>query len=283
MGATYKDPSQAAVDSLKRGVNENTQVCDPEQQQYRFVNQSEIPGAPTQPMPMTTESKVWDPELNAMRNVEAYEIGPNQAANTVPSPLTSVQQASAKPATQAPAAGKGFGIGDAVSMLPLISMFGSAKTPEEVQQVVSTMSPEQQEYFNRPMRTWNWQTIDAAAKMQGLPIGSYIARNWDKMTAGSYDNPLEPTTAMARGGVLDRLARGGGTGRSDSILAKLSDGEYVMDAETVALLGDGSTSAGASKLDEMRAKIRQHKGKSMAKGKFSSDAKSPLSYLKASA
>jgi len=30
----------------------------------------------------------------------------------------------------------------------------------------------------------------------------------------------------------------------------------------------------------MRAKIRQHKGKSMAKGKFSANAKSPLAYLK---
>jgi hypothetical protein len=283
-GMTYKDPSQAAVDSLKSGVNENTQVWDPEQQQYRFVNQSEIPGAPTQPMPMTTENKVWDPDLGAMRNVEAYEIGPNQAVNTVPSPLTAVQQASTtQPAAQAPAATKGFGIGDALSMLPLLSMFSSAQTPEEVQQIVSTMTPEQQEYFNRPMRTWNWDTLNAAAKIQGLPIGSYIARNWDKVGGGMYDNPVEPTPAMARGGVLNRLARGGGTGRSDSILAKLSDGEYVMDAETVALLGDGSTSAGAGKLDEMRAKIRQHKGKSMAKGKFSSDAKSPLSYLKASA
>lgn len=172
------------------------------------------------------------------------------------------------------------GLGTAASMLPLLSLFGSANTPEEVQQVVAGMTPEQQEYFNRPMRTWNWDTLSAAAKMQGLPVGSYIARNWDKVGGGMYDNPEEPTQKLARGGALTRLARGGGSGRDDTIPARLSDGEYVMDAETVALLGDGSTDAGARQLDRMRAKIREHKGKSMARGKFSANAKSPLAYLK---
>jgi hypothetical protein len=173
------------------------------------------------------------------------------------------------------------GLGNAASMLPLLSLFGSAQTPEEIQQVVSQMTPEQREYFNRPMKSWNWDTLSAAAKMQGLPVGSYIARNWDKVSGGMYDKPTEePTQNLARGGALMRLARGGGSGRDDTIPARLSDGEYVMDAETVALLGDGSTSDGARRLDQMRAKIRQHKGKSMARGKFSANAKSPLAYLK---
>jgi hypothetical protein len=60
----------------------------------------------------------------------------------------------------------------------------------------------------------------------------------------------------------------------------LSDGEYVIDAETVALLGNGSTRAGAAMLDQMRQGIRQQKGKALAKGKFSPDAKSPLAYMK---
>jgi hypothetical protein len=73
---------------------------------------------------------------------------------------------------------------------------------------------------------------------------------------------------------------GPGTGRSDSIEARLSDGEYVIDAETVALLGNGSTKAGAAMLDQMRQGIRQQKGRALAKGKFSPDAKSPLAYMK---
>ncbi|MGY8789930.1 MAG: hypothetical protein ACKVKR_06525, partial [Pseudomonadales bacterium] len=57
-------------------------------------------------------------------------------------------------------------------------------------------------------------------------------------------------------------------------------GEYVVDAETVSMLGDGSSKAGAEALNGMREGIRSHKGKVLAKGKFSPNAKSPLNYLR---
>jgi hypothetical protein len=65
---------------------------------------------------------------------------------------------------------------------------------------------------------------------------------------------------------------GDGDGRSDSIPARLSDGEYVMDAETVSMLGDGSSKAGAKKLDQFRVKLRKQKGRNLARGKFSVNA-----------
>ena len=92
-------------------------------------------------------------------------------------------------------------------------------------------------------------------------------------------------TRRAKGGRMGDKGResfavnGTGTGRSDEIPALLSDGEYVIDAETVALLGDGSGKAGAQRLDEFRAKIRKHKGRNLAKGKFSVNAKRPERYL----
>ena len=85
--------------------------------------------------------------------------------------------------------------------------------------------------------------------------------------------------------VPKRFAKGGyavsgaGNGRSDSIPAELSDGEYVVDAETVALLGDGSSKAGAKQLDKLRVAVRKHKGKKLAKGEFSVKAKSADRYL----
>lgn len=91
--------------------------------------------------------------------------------------------------------------------------------------------------------------------------------------------PEEEEQEVARGGALTRLVRGPGTGRSDDIPARLSDGEYVIDAETVALLGDGSTDEGARRLDQLREKIRKHKGRNLSKGKFSHKAKDPASYL----
>jgi hypothetical protein len=109
-----------------------------------------------------------------------------------------------------------------------------------------------------------------------------------------HDNIIEPeTTRYARGEreFLQERAKGGspkrsefavngpGTGRSDDIPAVLSDGEYVIDAETVALLGDGSNKAGAKKLDELRVKVRKHKGQKLAKGRFSANAKKAEAYL----
>lgn len=73
--------------------------------------------------------------------------------------------------------------------------------------------------------------------------------------------------------------KGPGNGRSDSIEARLSDGEYVMDAETVAMLGDGSNKAGADKLDHFRVQLRKAKGRNLAKGEFSVHAKDPMAYM----
>jgi hypothetical protein len=52
-----------------------------------------------------------------------------------------------------------------------------------------------------------------------------------------------------------------------------------MDAETVALLGNGNGDAGAKRLDQMREAVRKQKGGALSKGKISPDAQSPLTYL----
>ena len=97
--------------------------------------------------------------------------------------------------------------------------------------------------------------------------------------ANFFENNRLPSSGVVTA-AEGRYVRGGGTGTSDSIPASLSDGEYVIDAQTVSMLGDGSSDAGAKKLDEMRHEIRKQKGGALAKGKFAPDAKSPLSYMK---
>ena len=72
---------------------------------------------------------------------------------------------------------------------------------------------------------------------------------------------------------------GPGTGQSDDIPTMLSDGEYVIDADTVAALGDGSSKAGAEILDKFRQEIRSHK-RSAPTDRIPPKAKNPLVYLK---
>jgi len=63
----------------------------------------------------------------------------------------------------------------------------------------------------------------------------------------------------ARGGEVGYL-HGVTGGQDDRIPAWLSDGEYVMDANTVSALGDGNNTAGAQRLDDFRKKLLKHKG-----------------------
>jgi hypothetical protein len=72
---------------------------------------------------------------------------------------------------------------------------------------------------------------------------------------------------------------GPGDGQSDDIPAMLADGEYVIDAETVAQIGNGSTKAGAQALDKFRENIRRHK-RSAPVNKIPPKTKALTSYLK---
>jgi hypothetical protein len=133
--------------------------------------------------------------------------------------------------------------------------------------------------------------VGTASNLAARPMGDEDWLTYGQRPEKSFFNYVpQPPTGMAHGGSL-AAKRGGrpsrssfavngpGTGRSDDIPAVLSDGEYVIDAETVALLGDGSSKAGAKKLDDLRVKIRKHKGQRLSQGRFSSDAKKPEAYL----
>jgi hypothetical protein len=133
--------------------------------------------------------------------------------------------------------------------------------------------------------------VGTASNLAARPVTDEDWLTYGQRPEKSFFNYVpQPPTGMAHGGPLE-AKRGGrpsrssfavngpGTGRSDDIPAVLSDGEYVIDAETVALLGDGSSKAGAKKLDDLRVKIRKHKGQKLSQGRFSSDAKKPEAYL----
>jgi len=56
-------------------------------------------------------------------------------------------------------------------------------------------------------------------------------------------------------GLTGYYADGKGTGQSDDIPAMLHDGDYVIDADAVAALGDGSSKAGALALSQFQSKV----------------------------
>lgn len=90
-----------------------------------------------------------------------------------------------------------------------------------------------------------------------------------------------PVRGYAEGGPIadDFAVPAMSDGRSDDRPIMASNGEYVVDAETVALLGNGSTEAGARKLDEFRVNLRKQKGAALSKGLFTPPARMPETYM----
>lgn len=66
-----------------------------------------------------------------------------------------------------------------------------------------------------------------------------------------------PTRQFAGGGYVGEDGLGGG--QDDTIPARLSNNEYVIPADVVAHLGDGTPKQGAKKLDKMIGNVRKHK------------------------
>jgi len=75
-----------------------------------------------------------------------------------------------------------------------------------------------------------------------------------------------------------RYVTGDGDGTSDSIPAMLANGEFVIPADVVSSLGNGSNDSGAKVLDEFLKTIREHKRKADAKH-LPPDSKGALGYL----
>jgi hypothetical protein len=98
-------------------------------------------------------------------------------------------------------------------------------------------------------------------------------------TASESHNPNVPIVQGRQDYREGAYVQGEGDGQSDDIPAMLADGEYVIDAETVAQLGNGSNKAGAKMLDDFRENIRAHK-RSAPTHKIPPKSKSPLAYLK---
>jgi hypothetical protein len=91
-------------------------------------------------------------------------------------------------------------------------------------------------------------------------------------------HPEYDGTPLFRTGGKTQHVQGPGDGQSDDIPAMLADGEWVMDAESVSQLGNGSNKAGAAILDAMREALRAHK-RSAPINKIPPKSKSPLQYI----
>jgi hypothetical protein len=83
---------------------------------------------------------------------------------------------------------------------------------------------------------------------------------------------------FSEGGLQNRYVKGEGDGTSDDVPAMLANGEFVIPADVVSSLGNGSNDSGAHILDEFLQVIRDHKRKADSR-ELPPDSKGALGYL----
>jgi len=178
-----------------------------------------------------------------------------------------------------------IGVAELAGAALLASVLGESGAGD-VKAKISSMDDETKAYFNQNLDVWDWRIINSEANKRGMTTNDFItdAQFMSRAQNGDFNTRSQNQGAITRAqGGISNFVSGAGSGRDDVINAMLSDGEFVVDAETVAMLGDGSNKEGARRLNKMRENLRSHKGKTLAKGKFSPDAKAPLQYMNRSA
>ncbi len=125
-------------------------------------------------------------------------------------------------------------------------------------------------FFDRP--AGEYREVDRP--ITGLARGGMVRAPWDSYLEPNYwpvDRALDDRRPMdddrrsyADGGLASMRSRyvaGDTGGQADAIPARLSDGEFVMDATTVSDAGDGNSNAGAREFEKLRQEIRRRKGR----------------------
>jgi len=159
-----------------------------------------------------------------------------------------------------------------------IGAIGAATTPTQTIQSIGQLKAGIPSASTAPA----WTDAELAYGRRPMQTGTALQRVY----AANMQSPVVPGQRYAEGGDVEGpltqafagAVQGDDGGQSDLIDAKLSPGEYVIDAESVSALGDGNTAAGIAKLDELRQQLRAQK-RGAPVDDIPPQAQGPLSYM----
>lgn len=281
------NPSAAPALSSAPGLVKSvlTQIANPPQ--YNKDGAALVPGTPFTPQEFASQLvQNTVQHMNALApSPEAMQADPSNVRSPAAAPYHGVPQFG--PTADGPARPTGqsqFG-GYPTAAAQFASMRPQRAFPPQVSPQTLPNGP-QLPQPPAPQQT-PMQQLMALARSRGNPnvppVGHFRGGSI-KMMRGGYPDlmPLDPPEGVpvrepyASGNYVE--SDGQGDGRSDHVDAKLSPGEFVMDAETTSLLGNGNSDAGARGMEAIRQHIRKEKGKQLAQGKFSPNARKPGYY-----
>lgn len=177
----------------------------------------------------------------------------------------------------------GLGLGG-LTLASGASQTYNSKTPAQLLAMQPSNAPPaftaaQMAQFSTPFKTGNQLERTYAADMPS-PIAAGVGIKADGSPLKFADGGEVPgaLSQVFDSSQMQGVVSGAGGGQDDRVDARLSPGEYVFDAESVAMLGDGDNAAGARKLDELREQLRAHK-RSASDDEIAPPSMGPLSYL----
>ena len=164
------------------------------------------------------------------------------------------------------------GLLEQIAMQPINQLQAAANNPEQA--LIGANTPFETNMWNSVLGTHYTPTTN----MWGTPTDAAVAGNVSQggrptYAAGGITGA--PNLGSYAAGGNPRLLKGPGDGMSDNIPAtigghqpaRLADGEFVVPADVVSHLGNGSTDAGANKLHSMMDNVRKARTGRKAQGK----------------
>ena len=164
----------------------------------------------------------------------------NPTSSPTSSPLSSVgSNSSSGSSSQSPPLGSSAYNPLAATVLSTGTVLNRSPLEQALGVSEATLEPSQLDQLN----SQNTNPYMPQNISEGSPDIKFAKDGGSMGGLGRYEHKPEFVT-----GHTGYYAQGGGTGQSDDIPALLKDGDYVMDADIVAALGDGSNKAGAEAL-----------------------------------
>jgi hypothetical protein len=277
-------PTSMALDSMT--APEATPLPTQEQRKSQFTyNGPKYNYSPANYTPNVPEWNVYKPNYYAAGGITDLDTYASQAQNIATGGITQIPNPAevadpegyGQESVQMMAGGGISKIADnLVSMSPIASAFGWDSASE---------IPLIGGLFNKPDALPETATLTPEEKQKLMAM---MAAQQGQQAGITAQQPQQ----MAQGGIADlggyatggrpNLLNGAGDGVSDDIPAsiagkqpaRLAAGEYVVPSRIVSELGNGSTDAGAQRLDEMVRKIQAGRKKTMGnKKQFANDSK----------
>ena len=166
----------------------------------------------------------------------------------------------------------GGGLLENIATMPIRQLQAAANNPEQA--LIGANTPFETNMWNSVLGTHYTPTTN----MWGTPTDVAVAGNISQGGRPTYAAggiAGAPNLGSYAAGGNPRLLKGPGDGMSDNIPAtigghqpaRLADGEFVVPADVVSHLGNGSTDAGANKLHNMMDNVRKARTGRKAQGK----------------